>query len=257
MLMLDDIPRAHGLYDPACEKDSCGVGFIAHIRGQASHQMVLDADEMLQRMDHRGACGCEPNTGDGSGILVAMPRPYFADIAVGEWGVDSLEPGRFAVGNFFLPLDRSRRAHCLSAIQTTVARRGQQWIGSRPLPIDLDGANLGMVAHESAPYFVQIFVGAHPDISEEEFERQLYLIRKQVQAELREVDHLNEYYCCSLSNRIIVYKGMLTSWQLRRFYADLRDPNFQTHLAMVHSRFSTNTFPSWSRATSALDESQR
>jgi glutamate synthase (NADPH/NADH) large chain len=246
-----DIPKKYGLYDPRYEHDSCGVGFMAQIRGERSHQIVRDADEMLCRMDHRGACGAEPNTGDGAGILTALPHEFFSSVASFEFGVADLTPGRFGVGNFFLPMNRTSRETCLDIIRDAVQEQQQHWIGWRSIPIDFDGANLGVTSRLAAPYFAQIFIKAADDVDFDEFERQLYLIRKTASHRVRQ-SHIERatqsYYCCSLSTRVIVFKGMLTSWQLRRFYSDLRQDDYRTHLCMVHSRFSTNTFPSWSRA---------
>ncbi len=244
-------PGRVGLYDPAWEKDSCGVGFVAHIKGQPSHQILLDANEMLCRMDHRGACGSETNTGDGAGMLTALPHPFFSEMARGEFSASELPPGQLAVGNFFLPMDRGERQQCLAELEQIVRSQGQRWIGWRPMDIDLEGANLGTTARVAVPFFAQIFVSAASGISADTFERQLFLIRKQASHRLCNhpgMRHGWMFYACSLSSRVIVYKGMLTSWQLLRFFGDLRQPSYQSHLAMVHSRFSTNTFPSWSRA---------
>ncbi len=244
-------PEKYGLYDPAHEHDSCGVGFVAHVKGQPSHKIVTDADEMLRRMDHRGACGAEPNTGDGAGILTAMPDAFLRQVAADEMQVDLPEPGQFAAGIVFLPVEESQRAHCKRQLEALVEQYGQRLLGWRKVPTDADLADIGPSARAAMPVMRQLFVAAADGITNEEFARQLYLIRKQASHQLRGNQELSQrlmFYVCSLSTGIIVYKGMLTPDQLLPFYPDLRDPEYKSHLAMVHSRFSTNTFPSWDRA---------
>jgi glutamate synthase (NADPH/NADH) large chain len=245
------LPEKHGLYDPALEKDSCGVGFVAHIKGKPSHQLVLDADQMLQAMDHRGGCGCEPNTGDGSGILTALPHKFLQKVAKRDFGVDLPEPGRFTAGLVFLPVDEQERAFCKKTVEEVVVAAGQRVIGWRDVGQEAEAANVGPTALRSEPFIEQLFIEAADGIAGEAFERKLYLIRKIATHKLRGSKTLKEamlFYICSLSTKVIVYKGMLTPAQVLPYYPDLRDPDYETHLAMVHSRFSTNTFPSWDRA---------
>jgi glutamate synthase (NADPH/NADH) large chain len=245
------LPPKQGLYDPALEKDSCGVGFIAHIKGTPSHQNVLDADQILQAMDHRGACGCEPNTGDGSGILCGLPHKFLKKIAKADLGVDLPEPGQFAAGLVFLPQDQQERAHCKQTIEQLVNDAGQELIGWRDVPQETDLADVGPTARNSEPVIEMLLVGATGGLQGDAFERKLYMIHKQASHALRGSETLKQalvFYICSLSTKVIVYKGMLTPAQLLPYFADLRDEDFETHLAMVHSRFSTNTFPSWDRA---------
>ena len=245
------MPAKHGLYDPANEKDSCGVGFIAHIKGKRSHEIVIDALEMLTRMDHRGACGCETNTGDGAGIMTALPHEFFLGVAKAQ-GFALPEPGQYAVGMVFLPRDEAARKQCKATLEHYVADHGQTLLGWRAVPVDTDGADVGPTARSTEPVIEQVFIRAEGSAAQDQadFERQLYTLRKRTyhrnKTELREAAAM--YYVCSLSSRIIVYKGQLTSGQVRLYYPDLRDPAYQSHLAMVHSRFSTNTFPSWDRA---------
>ena len=244
------LPKKHGLYDPAFEKDSCGVGFVAHIKGEASHQIVLDADHILQRMVHRGGCGCEPTTGDGAGILTALPHDFMAKVARRDLGTVLPAPGEYAAGNVFLPVDEAQRARCKKRVEQIIAEQGQKLIGWRELPVDTDGADVGPTARYSQPHMEQLFIAAD-GVKGDEFERQLYMIRKRSTHALRGAEELSQsklFYVCSLSTKIIIYKGMLTALQVMAFYTDLADEDYKSHLAMVHSRFSTNTFPSWDRA---------
>jgi glutamate synthase (NADPH) large chain len=245
------LPKAVGLYDPSQERENCGVGFIAHIKGVPSHQNVLDADQILQSMDHRGACGCETNTGDGSGIMCGLPHKFLRKVAKLDLGVDLPEPGRFAAGLVFLPTDEAERKFCKQTIETLIAETGQQFIGWRDVPQDAKGADIGPTAVTSEPFIEMLFVGASEGLQGDAFERELYKIRKQASLKIRSSETLQQalvFYICSLSTKVIIYKGMLTPAQVLPYYSDLRDPDFETHLAMVHSRFSTNTFPSWDRA---------
>ncbi|SMP49941.1 glutamate synthase (NADH) large subunit [Neorhodopirellula lusitana] len=245
------LPPAQGLYDPTMEKDACGVGFVAHIKGDPSHQIVIDADTILQNMDHRGACGCEPNTGDGSGIMCGLPHKFLRKVAKADLGADLPEAGKFAAGLIFLPPDDAERKICKDTVERLIQETGQTLIGWREVPQETDAADVGPTARNSEPVIEQLFVGAAEGLTQPEFERQLYLIRKQASHELRGSEKLEQalvFYVCSLSTSVIIYKGMLTPAQVMPYYPDLRDEDFETHLAMVHSRFSTNTFPSWDRA---------
>ena len=245
------LPPAQGLYDPELEKDACGVGFIAHIKGEPSHQNVLDADTILINMDHRGACGCEPNTGDGSGMMCGLPHKFLRKVAKQDLGADLPEPGRFAAGLVFLPQDEAERLECKGTIERLISEAGQRLIGWRKVPQMTDLADVGPTARKSEPVIEQHFVAASEELQGDAFDRKLYMIHKQASHQLRGSKTLREammFYICSLSTKVIIYKGMLTPEQLLPYYADLRDEDFETHLAMVHSRFSTNTFPSWDRA---------
>ena len=245
------LPGKQGLYDPTLEKDSCGVGFVAHIKGEASHQIVLDADHILQRMVHRGGCGCEANTGDGAGILTSLPYAFLNRVAKDDLGVDLPPKGRFAAGNVFLPLSEQSRQRCKEVVEQMIAEQGQRLLGWRVLPIDTDGADVGPTARQSQPHMEQLFIAAADGIEGDDFERQLYMIRKRCMHALRgdaNIEQSKLFYICSLSTKVIIYKGMLTAHQVSAFYPDLHAEDYTAHLAMVHSRFSTNTFPSWDRA---------
>jgi glutamate synthase (NADPH/NADH) large chain len=242
--------RKVGLYDPVFEHDSCGVGFIAHIRGQRSHSIIRDAAEALRNMDHRGACGCEANTGDGAGMLTALPDELLRDEARRLFGVELPEIGKYAVAQVFLPRDASEREICKGVLEKYVAAQGQRLIGWRRVPTDARQADIGATAAAAEPVIEQMFVAAAAGLDRSAFCRQLYLIRKQAFHEInrRKLRQRSMYYVCSFSSRIIVYKGQLTAKQVVPYFPDLADPRYTSHLAMVHSRFSTNTFPSWERA---------
>ncbi len=244
-------PKKRGLYDPANEKDSCGVGFIAHIKGGRSHQLVLDADQMLQRMDHRGACGCEANTGDGAGMLTSLPHEFLTKVAEHDLGRKLPEPGKFGAGNVFLPTNNDEREICKAAVEKIIRDQKQILVGWRKVPVDPDGADIGPTARSAEPVIEQLFIEASDECDADAFERELYIIRKRASQFLRTNENLKQgkmFYICSLSTKVIVYKGMLASFQLLKYYPDLSDESYVSHLAMVHSRFSTNTFPSWDRA---------
>ncbi len=247
---LTAFPPRQGLYDPANEKDSCGVGFICDIKGRPSREIIEDALNMNCCMEHRGGVGYEKNTGDGAGILVGLPHQFLAKVAESALGIQLPPAGQFGVGNVFLPTDPDARAHCRNVLEAEIEAAGQRLLGWRDLPVHPDGAGIGNAARAAMPTFAQLFIGAD-GASGDDFERKLYLIRKHATHRLRGDQNLAQrksFYVCSLSSKVIIYKGMLTPDQVPLFYADLRDKTFESHLAMVHSRFSTNTFPSWDRA---------
>jgi glutamate synthase (NADPH/NADH) large chain len=239
---------ARGLYDPALEKDSCGVGFIANIKGVKSHKIVEDALTILVNLEHRGAVGADPRAGDGAGILVQIPHRFFARQAAGL-GITLPEPGHYAIGHVFLPHDPDWRQRILDIYAEVIAREGQQLLGWRPVPTD--NASLGVTVKPTEPVHVQVFIGRGPDVkTEDEFERRLFILRKVISTEVytRRERRMSEYYLVSLSCRTVIYKGMFLADQLGRYYPDLSEPDFESALALVHQRFSTNTFPSWSLA---------
>jgi len=244
-------PRKQGLYDPWFEKENCGVGFVADIKGQASHQIVLDGDHVLRRMVHRGACGCETNTGDGAGIMTGLPHAFLSKVARQDLGVELPAVGRYAAGIVFLPVDESERLQCKLRVNEMIEAAGQHLLGWRVLPVDPIKADIGPTARAAMPHMEQIFIGAADSCQGDDFERQLYILRKHSAHSIRADESISQrqlFYFCSLSTKVMVYKGMLNPDQLMPFYPDLADEDFTSHMAMVHSRFSTNTFPSWDRA---------
>ena len=243
-------PKKKGLYDPDFERDSCGVGLVANVKGVPSREIMDNAYLINSRMDHRGGCGFEENTGDGAGILLALPDSFFQKEAK---ALDLILPeeGKYAVGNLFLPQIKKEYDLCKKIVEETVAREGLSFIGWRKVPINQKKANVGPAALSCQPEIEQIFIGSKGKISQDEFERKLYLCRKIFSKRLRFEENLSQglmFYASSLSSRLIIYKGMLTPAQLFPFFPDLENKELKTHLAMVHSRFSTNTFPSWDRA---------
>ena len=244
------LPERTGLYDPAFEKDSCGVGFICDIKGRPSREIIDTAGHMNCCMVHRGGLGYEKNTGDGAGILTGLPHRFLAKVAKADLGIDLPGPGRFGAGIVFLPRDVAERAHCKAVIAEEVAAAGQELLGWREVPHRPDAADIGNAARAAMPAMEQLFIGSR-GAEGDALERKLYLIRKAATHRLRGDSALTErqlLFFVSLSAKVIVYKGMLTPHQLFPFYPDLADPDYESHLAMVHSRFSTNTFPSWDRA---------
>ncbi len=242
------LPAASGLYDPAYEKDSCGVGFVAHLKGQASHQIVLDAIKVLENMEHRGACGCEANTGDGAGILTGLPYAFLTKVAKRDLGVDLPGKGKFAAGIIYLPPKGGDRRSCKDALENFARAQRLEVLGWRRVPTD--NSMIGNTAKAREPIMEQVFITAPADMDQPAFERALYIARKQAfhQVQNSDLEQKDRYYVCSLSSKVMIYKGQLTSEQVLPYFLDLRDEDFTSHLAMVHSRFSTNTFPSWERA---------
>ena len=245
------LPEKQGLYDPAFEKDACGVGFVAHIKGQRSHQIVLDANEIMMNMEHRGACGCEANTGDGAGMLTGFPYDFMRKIVDESFQSELPEEGRFGAGVVFLPQDDTQRAKCKETVEQIIAQQGQTLVGWRTIPTDPTGAHIGPTALSAMPVFEHLIIAAADGVEHDDFERQLYIIRKRASHALRGDDSMSEsklFYICSLSSKVMIYKGMMTTYQVVPFFHDLQSEDYTTHLAMIHSRFSTNTFPSWDRA---------
>jgi glutamate synthase (NADPH/NADH) large chain len=242
------VPQANGLFDPRLEKDSCGVGFIADIKGRKSHKIVEDAIAILCNLEHRGAVGADPRAGDGAGILVQTPHKFIKRKAA-ELGITLPEPGHYAVGAVFMPHDPEWRKVIQDAYAEKAPQEGLTLLGWREIPHD--NSSLGESVKPTEPFHMQVFIGRGPSIkSEDEFERKLYILRKVISDTIyrKRERRLSNYYVCSLSCRTLIYKGMFLADQLGKYYPDLHEGDFETALALVHQRFSTNTFPSWALA---------
>ena len=241
--------EARGLYDPALAKDSCGVGFIADIKGRKSHAIVQDALTIVRNLEHRGAVGADPRAGDGAGILVQIPHKFFAKKAR-ELGFTLPEPGRYAVVVLFLPHDDDGlRQEIMDLYAEQSARVGMELLGWRDVPTD--NSTLGESVKPTEPTHRQLFIGqGENDLSEDDFERRIYILRKSISGLLYERRGRDTavYYPVSSSCRTVIYKGMFLADQLPTYYPDLHDPDFESALALIHQRFSTNTFPAWSLA---------
>src|SRR3954462_2926925 len=242
-------PGKQGLYDPQFEHESCGVGFVVNIKGQKSHGIIEQALQVLLNLDHRGACGCEANTGDGAGILIQPPHDFLKIVAK-EGKINLPGPSEYGVVMVFLPPKRSERTECEKIFAQLVAEEGQKLLGWRTVPTN--NLSLGATAKASEPFMRQVFIGRNAKLTDDlAFERKLYVIRKRAENALRysgKVAGGEHFYISSLSYKTVVYKGMLLTAQLGEYYPDLSHPAMETALALVHSRFSTNTFPSWNRA---------
>jgi glutamate synthase (ferredoxin) len=242
-------PGKQGLYDPQFEHDSCGVGFVVNIKGEKSHTIIRQALQLLLNLDHRGACGCEANTGDGAGITIQPPHDFLKLVAK-EARVSLPPSGDYGVGMVFMPTKRSERLECEKIFASLVTEEGQTLLGWRTVPTN--NASLGATARASEPFMRQVFIGRNKKLTDDlAFERKLYVIRKRAENAIRysgKVDGGDFFYISSLSYKTVVYKGMLLTEQLGSYYPDLSHPAMETALALVHSRFSTNTFPSWNRA---------
>src|SRR6201990_575983 len=241
-------PAAEGLYDPSLEKDACGVGFIANIKGRKSHQIVADALSILCNLEHRGAVGADPRFGDGAGILVQIPHPFFKRKAA-EIGFELPEPGEYAIGALCMPKDNAWRKVIQSIIADQIKTEGMMLLGWRDVPSD--NSSLGVTVKPTEPYHMQVFIGRNGTAkTEDDFERRLYILRKSIsQAIYQRRDRgMAGYYPVSMSCRTVIYKGMFLADQLGKYYPDLHEKDFESALALVHQRFSTNTFPTWSLA---------
>ena len=242
------LPKKQGLYDPFFEHDACGVGFVVDIKGRKSHQILKQAIQVLENLDHRGAAGSEANTGDGAGVLMQIPHAFFQEVCK-KARIALPGPGEYGVGIVFLPRNQTKRRRLEERFQQIVQSEGQSFLGWRTVPTD--NASLGETAKASEPYMRQAFIQRDPALKDDlAFERKLYVIRKRAYSEIRSstIDGAEYWYLPSLSCRTIVYKGMLLTTQLATYFSDLQNPSMETALALVHSRFSTNTFPSWDRA---------
>ncbi len=241
-------PKKQGLYDPALEKDSCGVGFVMNMKGEKSHEIITQGLEILKKLEHRGACGADSATGDGAGILIQIPHRFFQEQCK-KAGIDLPEAGRYAVGNVFLPVGKDTKQG-QEIMERAILTEGLELLGWRDVPVD--NTTIGKTARSVEPVIKQVFVGAGPDVKDQlAFERRLYCVRKRTAWGVRRAglnDNNENFYACSLSSKTLIYKGQLMAPQLETYYLDLQDPNMVSALALAHSRYSTNTFPSWGRA---------
>lgn len=239
------LPQKQGLYDPQFEHDACGVGFIVHMKGNKSHEIVEQALTILLNLDHRGACGCEPNTGDGAGILMQVPHKFLKKVTA-ALNIELPEAGEYGVGAIYSSPNRTERENGKRIFEEIAAEEGQEVLGWRDVPTD--NSSLGDTAKSSEPFMQQVFLRRAAGIDEAAFERKLYVIRKRAHNAIRRTNTDPYWYNSTLSCRTIVYKGMLMPVQVGDYYPELHDPDMESALALVHSRFSTNTFPSWERS---------
>ena len=240
--------EANGMYSSQFEKDACGMGFVVNIKGKKSHDIIDDGLRILERLEHRGGAGADKDTGDGAGILVQIPHEFFKRECE-VLGINLPAAGEYGVGMIFAHKYESLRNEQKRIFEEVVREEGQVVLGWREVPVD--GTKVGKEAAAIRPWMIQILIGKGPDVTNNaEFERKLYVIRKLAEKRIIPLSKelSSDFYIASLSSKTIVYKGMLTPGQLRDFYLDLSDLDFTSALAMVHSRFSTNTFPSWARA---------
>jgi glutamate synthase domain-containing protein 1 len=237
--------KAQGLYDPAFEHDSCGVGFVCNIKGQKSNAIVKQGIEVLHRLSHRGAVGSDPKTGDGAGILIQIPHDFFKKVSQ-DININLPDLGAYGAGLIFLPQDSGERIFCKETFERIIKEEGQSLLGWRSVPID--DSDIGEGAKSTQPVFEHVFIGRNENIDNEtSFERKLYVIRRRVENTLLEsgLKQKNSFYITNISCRTLSYKGLLMPRQIDSFFLDLKDEGIKSVLCLVHSRYSTNTFPTW------------
>lgn len=241
------LPEKQGLYDPQFEHDACGVGFVCQMKGKRSHDIIQQALTILVNLDHRGACGCEVNTGDGAGILIQLPHTFLSKVSK-DAGITTLpKPGHYGVGMLYVSPDAKIRSESEKTFTEIAKSQGLTVLGWRTVPTT--NHSLGQTAVKSEPTVRQVFIARPADCAtDQDFERKLFIVSKRAHNEIRASGKDNHYYACSISCRTLIYKGMLMPEQVGKYFPDLNDPSMDTALALVHSRFSTNTFPSWERA---------
>lgn len=239
-------PNKQGLYDPEMEKDNCGVGFIASVNGIKTHSILKQALEILKNLKHRGAVGADAATGDGSGIMIQIPHEFFKK-KTEKLGIKLPDEGNYAAGMLFLPQEPNARLFCEGIVERIIREENQKFLGWREIPVDENAC--GKLARSTRPVVAQIFIGKN-GYSKEEFEKKLLVIRKRIQNTISELKrpYTDSFYICSLSTGTIVYKGLILGYKLDEFYLDLKDEEMKTAIAVVHERYSTNTFPSWKLA---------
>jgi glutamate synthase domain-containing protein 2/glutamate synthase domain-containing protein 1/glutamate synthase domain-containing protein 3 len=241
------LPPKQGMYDPSMERDACGLGLIANLKGVASHDIIQKGIQILINLTHRGACGCDPETGDGAGITIQIPHKFFQKECA-RLGFTLPPVGEYGVGMVFLPVESNSRLRCEGILERIAREEGLEILGWRDAPVN--GNAIGRLARSSQPYIEQIFLGREAGMSQDELERKLYVVRKRAESEIASLD-IKEgdfFYLPSLSTRTIIYKGLLLAPQIAEFYGELKDKDVVSALCMVHQRFSTNTFPTWQLA---------
>ncbi|HEX3871766.1 MAG TPA: glutamate synthase central domain-containing protein, partial [Pirellulales bacterium] len=235
-----------GLYDPANEHDACGVGFVVDMHGRKSHEIVRSGLQILVNLAHRGACGCDPLTGDGAGILTQIPHDFFVD-KCREQGIELPAPGDYGLGFIFLPQDDGERAYCMRRFEQLVAEEGMRVLGWRQPPVD--NAHLGRIAREVEPYMLQVFVD-RGTVPADMLDWKLFVVRERLELDVERSQFRQKrfFYVPTLSSKVVAYKGLMLADQVEAFYLDLADERFVSSLALVHQRYSTNTFPTWDLA---------
>ncbi len=238
--------QQQGLYDPANEHDACGVGFVAHIKGEKSHAIVQQGLKILENLDHRGAVGADALMGDGAGILIQLPDALYREEMAAQ-GVTLPAPGEYGVGMIFMPKEHASRLACEQEMERAIADEGQVLLGWRDVPVNRD-MPMSPTVRAKEPILRQVFIGRGNDvIVQDALERKLYVIRKTASAHIQslKLKHSKEYYVVSMSSRTVIYKGLLLADQVGTYYKDLQDTRCVSALGLVHQRFSTNTFPEW------------
>jgi len=240
------LPAAQGLYNPANEHDACGIGFVAHIKNVKSHDIVRDGLTILENLEHRGAVGADPKAGDGVGMLIQMPDAFMRKVTA---AIDITLPaeGQYGVGMFFLPPDDSTRATIEKTVEAKITEEGHRFLGWRDVPVD--NSDLGYSIVPTEPVIRQVFIANAKGEDQMAFERDLFVIRRLIELSVSAAampEAKDFFYIPSMSCYTVLYKGLLLSSQLGPFYDDLRDPDTVSAMALVHQRFSTNTFPTWS-----------
>ncbi|MCW8849564.1 MAG: glutamate synthase subunit alpha, partial [Melioribacteraceae bacterium] len=247
MLKSKSTPQSIGMYNPEFEHDACGLGFVANIKGEKSHEIVLNGIEILENLKHRGAVGCDPKTGDGAGITTQIPHELFLKECV-RLDIQLPKPGSYGVGLVFLPTIAEDRHIVEHVIESVIEAEDQVFLGLRDVPTFQD--EIGPVALSVMPVFKHILVGRGEETKLEDFERKLVVIRKRIGLKIRSMEfgQKNYFYICNLSSKTLIYKGQLMAEQLGGFFPDLTNVIYKSSIALVHSRYSTNTFPTWALA---------
>ncbi|MFH1753654.1 MAG: glutamate synthase central domain-containing protein, partial [Candidatus Omnitrophota bacterium] len=241
-------PEKQGLYDPQFEHDSCGVGFVCNVKGSRSNKIIKQGLEVLDRLSHRGAVGADPDTGDGAGILIQMPHKFFSKVCSNS-GIDLPKNGEYGTGLVFLPQDKKEREFCEEVFKKVIDNEGQRLLGWRDVPVD--GSSIGKSARDTQPVIKQVFIKKSIKIKDQlAFERKLYVIRKVIESDISAsgLKEKSYFYITNLSSRTFSYKGLLMPHQLEDFFVDLKDKSVKSAICLVHSRYSTNTFPTWDLA---------